>query len=153
MRMPRWNSPLVISVMVTLAYEVGGDLIAQWLRDSGDDVAAGVIASPLSSAVVLVIVFLILWLVQARMEGGEAARPAGPLGGSITPSGELSTRVIKGDSDEARWKTAALTFLAWLYRRDEWNGLSWEGKNAEGAPEVYARERLEHVEGCDFRRM
>ena len=77
------------------------------------------------------VVFLILWLVQARSETPDTDTDDGPLTGSITPTGDVSLRLIKADSDEAKWKTAALTFLAWLYRRDEWNGLSGEARNAE----------------------
>lgn len=90
------------------------------------------------------------WAGRGLVRIGERLARAGSsesdeLSGSIKPTGALAVRPIKADSDEAKWKIAALTFLAWLYRRDEWSGLSWEGKNAEGAPEPYARKRLEHV--------
>jgi hypothetical protein len=70
------------------------------------------------------------------------------LAGEITPNGDLTRRKIPGDSDEAKWKNAAITFLTWLYRRDEWRGLSQEGRVAEAAPyKEYARKRLAHIGG------
>jgi hypothetical protein len=47
---------------------------------------------------------------------------------------------------EDPWKRAAITFLTWLYRRDE-TGLSDEQMEAESVPvsTKYARDRLDHV--------
>lgn len=59
---------------------------------------------------------------------------------------EADTRPVKeGSDDSASWKRAALTFGTWLYRRDEWAGLSQEARVAELAPAPYLRKRLNHL--------
>jgi hypothetical protein len=50
----------------------------------------------------------------------------------------------------AKWRRAALTFGTWLYRRDEWKGLSQEARVAEIAPAPYLRKRLNHLDLTDL---